>query len=151
MRPIHAEASRIIDAHPEEVYAILADYQSSHPAILPKPYFAGIEVEQGGLGAGTVVNVRMKAFGMEQKYRLSVTEPEPGRVLVEEDEEAGVTTTFTLDPVDDGQATRVTIATDMRPSRGVAGWFERLIDPPFLRNIYQAELQQIADYVRQSE
>ena len=34
---------------------MLADYNESHPAILPEHVFTGLVVEQGGIGAGTAV------------------------------------------------------------------------------------------------
>lgn len=149
MSQIHAEASDIIDARPEEVYAILVDYhEGHHPAILPQPYFTELAIEKGGKGAGTVIRVRMKVFGVERTYHLEVSEPEPGRVLVEADKDAGVTTTFTVEPVNDGRQTRVTIATDLTASPGFTGFMEKIVNPPISRHIYKKELRQLAAYVR---
>lgn len=148
MSKIHAEASQIIDTRPEEVYSILSDYHTGHLAILPKPYFAELTVEQGGQGAGTVIRVRMDVMGLERSYRLIVSEPEPGRVLIEADDEAGVVTTFTVDPTDGGKQSRVTIATDAKTSPGLTGFVERLVNPAITRRIYRAELNLLAEYVR---
>jgi len=145
---IHAEASKVIDASPASIYAVLSDYRVGHPAILPKPYFKELTVEQGGQGAGTVMLVRMEVMGVKKTYHLTVSEPEPGRVLVETDQEAGVTTAFTVEPLDGGTQSRVTIATDSRPSPGIQGKIEKLINPPITRRIYARELQQLADYVK---
>lgn len=90
MTQIHAQAAAAMDAPAEIVYNILADYQVGHPAILPEPYFTGLSVEQGGRGAGTVIITRMKVMGAERTFRMAVTEPQPGCVLVESD---GTTTT----------------------------------------------------------
>ena len=49
------EASAIIDARPEEIYGILADYRDQHPRIVPAEYLRGLEVEAGGYGAGTII------------------------------------------------------------------------------------------------
>jgi hypothetical protein len=46
---------------------VLADYDTSHPAILPKRVFSDLVVEQGGVGAGTVVRVTMAAMGTKQE------------------------------------------------------------------------------------
>ena len=54
MSRAHAEASAIIPAVPEKVYAVLRDYQNQHPRILPEQYFVDFKLEQGGQGAGTV-------------------------------------------------------------------------------------------------
>ena len=148
MSQIHAEASSIIDGRPEEIYAILADYHKGHPAILPKPYFTELTVKEGGTGAGTVIRVGMKVMGVERTYEMEVSEPEPGRVLVETDKEAGVVTSFTVEPLNDGQQARVTIATDVEASPGFAGFIEKLISPSVSRRIYKKELQQLAEYIR---
>ena len=69
-------------APPDRVYAVIADYDHGHPRILPKQ-FTGLTVEQGGVGEGTVIRVSMRVFGRRFEFRGFVTEPEPGRVLVE--------------------------------------------------------------------
>lgn len=150
MGQIHTEVSDIIPARPEVVYAVLADYRVGHPAILPKPYFTELQVEQGGQGAGTIVRTRMVVMGVERIFKLTVSEPEPGRVLKEVDEQAGVVTVFTVEPINGGQQARVTIATDARASPGLMGVMEKLMNPPLTRRIYKQELQQLAEYVRQS-
>lgn len=148
MSQIHVEETHVIDARPQDVYAVLRNYHTDHPAIVPKPYFQEVKVEHGGEGAGTVILVRMKVMGVERVFRMEVTEPEPGRVLVETDHVAGVVTTFTVDGLNEGKQSRVTIASDSRPSAGLAGWMEKRISPPITRRIYKKELQQLADYVR---
>ncbi|MCB9452140.1 MAG: SRPBCC family protein [Anaerolineaceae bacterium] len=145
---IHVEASQIISARPEAIYAIFTDYRVSHPAILPKPYFASLVVEEGGQGAGTVFRAQMDVMGTKTDLRMVVSEPQPGRVLREEDETAGIVTTFTVEPVS-AEETRVTLATDFRSSPGLKGWIESLLNPLITRRIYRQELQLVADYVRQ--
>jgi hypothetical protein len=148
MKQIRVEVSHVIEARPAEVYAILADYRVGHPAILPKPYFTEVAVEQGGQGAGTIARVRMKVMGKEMVYRQVVSELEPGRVLREVDTTAGVATTFTVEPLNGGGRSRVTIATDAAISPGLTGWLERMFNPIVMRRIYRQELQQLAEYVR---
>ena len=147
MSLIHAEASDVIEARPEKVYAILADYRAGHPAILPQSYFTDIMVEQGGQGAGTIVRTHMQVMGTKMNYHLIVNEPQPGHVLMEKDNELGVTTTFTVDSLNGGSQSRVTIATDAAVSPGIKGWLERLFNPPVMRRIYRQELRQLAEYV----
>ncbi len=147
MSKIHIEQSDIIDAAPETVYAILSDYRVGHPAILPKPYFTELTVEQGGHGAGTVVLTRMKVLGREFVYHQVVSEPEPGRVLLETDTYTGQKTWFTLDPLNGGQQTRCTISSEFPASAGIMGFMERLMQPSVVRRIYKQELQNIAAYV----
>jgi hypothetical protein len=146
MSNIHAEASAVIEAPSAQIYAILADYHQAHPAILPKPYFAEIHVEEGGRGAGTIFRLRMNVLGREQLFREVVTEPEPGRLLVETDLYTGQASSFRLEPLDGGQRTRVTIATDFKASPGLAGVMERLLNPPITRRIFQQELRNLAEY-----
>ena len=149
MSNYHTEASDIINAPPEQVYAIVADYHEGHPAILPARYFTGLTVTEGGQGEGTVVTVAMNVFGVKTLFNLVVSEPEPGRLLVEQDEAAGVVTTFTFDPIDGGERTRLTISTDARASSGLKGLIERAVNPVVTRKIYREELQQLARVVEE--
>ena len=133
-------AEAVINAPAEEAYAIIADYRDGHPRIMPRPPFVSLDVEQGGIGAGTVIRCVMRMFGRTQTFRAAISEPEPGRVLVETFEENGTVTTYNVDPVSDG--TRVTITTDFETRRGLIGWIEgfsytRLLRPVYLREIAQ--------------
>ena len=147
MTIIRAEATRTVAATPEQVYAVFTDYEQAHPAILPKPYFDEVVIEEGGQGAGTVVRVRLQGMGTETTYRLTVSEPEPGRRLVEADPDAGVRTTFLVDPRDGGRHSQVTITIDTRASAGLKGQVERLILPAFSRRVLKKELQLLVDYL----
>lgn len=149
MGQAHVEVVKVIDAPPKEVYAILADYREGHPAILPKRYFQELTVEEGGTGAGTVFRTRVKAMGNELTFRMTVSEPEPGRVIVETDAEAGVVTTFTVDPLADGTRSRVSIVTDARTGSGLRGLVEQWLNPLVLRPMYRQELEQLAEVVGQ--
>ena len=148
MSHFNAKASMVINAPPEKVYAVLSDYKQHHPAILPKPYFYRCALEQGGTGAETIIRVRMNVFGVSRDYRFVITEPEPGRVLMETDHDAGVVTTFTIDPLHNDADTRVTIATEAKTRSGPLGWIERLINPPITRSIFKKELENLRDYLR---
>ncbi len=148
MTTIHAESAAVIDARPEDVLAVLRDYHTGHPAVLPKPYFEECTVLEGGTGAGTVLRVRMNVMGAKRQYRMVVSEPEPG-LLVETDADAGVVTSFRVESLNDGQQARVTITTDSQASAGIMGWIERLMVPPATRRIYQQELAQLNDYLHQ--
>lgn len=150
MSTIRAQAAHDIDARPETVYSVLADYRVGHPAILPKAYFKELQVEAGGRGAGTVIRFTMQVLGTERAFRAVISEPVPGRVLVEQDDAAGVKTTFTVDPLDGGKRARVTITTETRASRGFQGLVERLVSPPVLRGIYRQELAQLEEYVKET-
>jgi hypothetical protein len=149
MSRIHIEASTDIPAPPAAVYAVLSDYRKGHPNILPKQYFPRMEVESGGQGADTIFNAHTRTGGMERRWRMQVSEPEPGRVLAESDTASDLVTTFTHDPISNGQHTRLTIATDWTQKPGLGGLIERWLTPSFMRRVYRAELRQIADYMRE--
>ena len=138
-------AVRRIDAAPDQVFGILADYRVGHPAILPRRFFTGLEVEQGGYGAGTVIRYGMRAAGRVTRARAAVTEPVPGRVLVETDlGDRGIVTTFTVSPAGEG-ASEVEFATDLPSRGGLAGRLERMFVRRYLRRVYAEELQLLAE------
>lgn len=151
MSKTRVEVSRVVDARPDDVLDVFKDYRGGHAAILPKPYFTGMDVVAGGYGAGTELHVYMKAMGVEKHYHQLVSEPEPGRVLAETDLDVALVTTFTVDPVDGGSRTLVTLTTVYEPARGLAGWFENLMTPPFMRKIYRQELENLAVYLAQPQ
>jgi len=147
MSTLRVTASKDVAAPQAVVYDLIADYHHGHPSILPPEYFGELVVEEGGRGAGTRIRFSMKAFGRTQTSRAVVTEPEPGRVLVETVEQAGIVTTFTVDPAPGGS--RVTFETAY-PVRGLGGWLQRLVVPGYLRRVYAAELQLLARKAEQA-
>ena len=148
MNQYEVSVSRRIDAPATAVYGVFADYRQAHAAVLPKPYFTSMTVEKGGTGAGTEITVEMAVMGVKTTYHMVVTEPEPGRVLQEEDKAVGLVTTFTIDPINDGQASQVTLYTRARTAPGLRGFIEKLITPPITRKIYNEELDLLAAYLK---
>jgi hypothetical protein len=133
-------ASAHIDAPPGRVYGIIADYRTGHPKILPRP-FRNFVVEAGGVGAGTIIRFEVHAYGTVTKCRAIVTEPEPGRVLVERNIEPNESiTTFTVAADANGGAD-VTFVTEAQSRDGMAGAIERFISKRFLQKLYAQELQ----------
>ena len=143
MGQITVRAAAVLDARPGDVYATIADYQHAHPDILPKESLYDLQVEQGGYGAGTMIRFKMKALGVEQSFYQRVSEPEPGRVLVEQDIDSvqNVMTTFTVTPVEHEQKSHVEISTMMNTSPGFKGFMERLIVPIINPQLYRKELR----------
>ena len=137
-------ATALIPAPAEKVYGIVADYRNGHPHILPKPWFLSLEVVEGGVGAGTVGDFSMRLMGRVQHFRATVTEPQPGRVLVETND-TGAVTSFTVEPQPNQQC-RVTIVTETTVRDGIAGKIEGWLTNRLLHPIYVAELAQLADY-----
>ena len=137
-------ASAIIPARRERVYALLADYHDGHPRLLPRQ-FSNLTVEQGGVGAGTIIRFQMSVLGRKQNFRAAVTEPEPGRVLVETYLDGnGAVTTFTVDPRTEPADSRVTISTELSGRSGILGKVEKIVMTLLLRPIYIKELQNLA-------
>ena len=137
-------ASAIIPARQKRVYSLLANYRDGHARILPRQ-FSDLVVEQGGIGAGTVIRFQMRVLGKKQRFRASVTEPEPERVLVERylDSNTAITT-FTVDAGTAPADSRVTISTELRVRSGFPGWIDRKLSTLLLRPIYRKELENLA-------
>jgi hypothetical protein len=137
-------ASAIIPARRERVYSLIANYIDGHSRILPKQ-FSNLTVEQGGMSAGTVIRFQMSLLGMKQTFRAAITEPEPGRVLVETDLDTNkAVTTFTVNPGHAPADSNVTISTELPVRSGFLGIIERKVATLLLRPIYEKELQNLA-------
>jgi len=137
-------ASASIPARRDRVYSLISNYKDGHPRILPKQ-FTNLTVEQGGTGAGTVIRFQMSVFGRKQMLRAAVTEPEPGRILVETDLDTnGAVTTFTVNPGSAPADSHVTISTEIPVRAGFLGKIERTLTTLLLRPIYIKELQNLA-------
>lgn len=145
MPPITASAERDIAAPADRLYRIIADYQRHHPHILP-PQVTDLIVEEGGVGAGTIIRFNVTLAGSTRTNRARIEEPEPGRVLVEQDLESDLATTFTVTPAGDGS--RVRIETAWTPS-GLRGFIEKLMAPRMLRRVYIEELALLERYAQQ--
>ncbi len=142
-------ASALIPAGPDQVYRIIADYRDGHPHILPRPYFVDLVIEQGGVGAGTVIRFQMRLLGRIQTFHAAITEPEPGRELQETDLNTGAVTTFTVEPRADAQQAMVTIATRTTVRQGLSGRLEAWLATRLLHPIYVRELAQLGAFVAQ--
>ncbi|HET7092753.1 MAG TPA: SRPBCC family protein, partial [Thermomicrobiales bacterium] len=118
MAPIHVSAERVIPAPAPAVYALLADYKSGHPTILPSA-FSDFRVLEGGIGAGTRIQYALTIGGRGRDVEAVIAEPEPGRVLTETTVEGGLVTTFTVDPI--GGRSRLRFDTIWEPNRGLTG------------------------------
>lgn len=151
MGQITVKAMDVLDARPEDVYATIADYHEGHPRILPKENLYDLQVEQGGQGAGTIIRFKARVLGVEQSFHHRVSEPEPGKVLVEQDIDTAqnLTTMFTVAPLDEGKKSQVEIRTTMNASHGLKGLMERLIIPLANPSIYRKELKLLEAVARQ--
>jgi hypothetical protein len=146
MSTIHASANSVVSAPAARVYAIISDYQTHHPNILP-PAFSDLRVESGGKGAGTVLSFRLRLGGKKSHFRQRVSEPQPGRVITETDLASGAQTSFVLFPEAEDK-TRVAINTSFPRSGGLTGLVEQLFAPRMLKKLYADELARLDDYAR---
>ncbi len=145
MNTIYTFEEREIAAPASLIYECLADYRNHHFKFLPDA-FTEAAVEEGGMGAGTILRANVRLGGRMFPFRARVDEPEPGRILTETDLSTGAVTTFTLTPRESG--TLVRFETRLPPSPGLRGLAERLFVPGILRRLYRDELARLDIYVR---
>ncbi len=144
MSQIHLAAERVIDAPADVVYHCIADYRVHHrPGGFLPPVFSDLQVERGGVGDGTIISFKMTLGGRTRTVTQAITEPEPGRVLVESGD--GAQTTFTVEPAQ--QRCRVRFDTLLQAD-GLPGLLTRLIAPRLLRPVYADELDRLEQHAR---
>jgi len=146
-RTYRVAASRRIEAPAAAVYGVFADYREAHPRILPTSFFGPLVVEQGGYGAGTIIRVEGRVAGRSRFLRGIVTEPEPGRLLVESYPEDRMVTSFRVEAEPGGGACTATITTDSPRPSGIAGWIEERVARWILARVFREELELVAAYV----
>lgn len=133
-------AERQIDAPPELLYHLLADYRVHHrPEGFLPPAFSDQEILSGGVGAGTELRYTLTLGGRARVITSRIIEPEPGRVLVEI--APGIETTFTVEPTAGGAHVR--FETVLHGS-GLQGILTQLFADRLLRPIYEDELDRLA-------
>jgi uncharacterized protein YndB with AHSA1/START domain len=147
MAKVTASAEREIDAPAPDVYGYLAD-QHQHQRFLP-PAFSDFRVEEGGVGAGTMTRFKLTAGGRTRQYHMTVSEPEPGRTLVETDADSSAVTTFTVNP--QGEKSLVNITTQWDGASGIGGFFERTFAPRAVHRLYLDELERLNTYAVQQQ
>jgi uncharacterized protein YndB with AHSA1/START domain len=143
---MQVSAERTVDAPADTVYRYIADMREHHPHFLP-PAFSGFQVESGGVGAGTVMRYKLTVGGRTRELRVTVAEPEPGRVLTESDAASNAVTTFTVAP--EGGAARVRIDSAWDGAGGITGALERMLAPRMLRAVLTDELGRLDAYARE--
>ena len=143
----HLTAERVLNAPAEVVYHLISDYAEHHRAapegFLP-PAFTDLVVERGGVGEGTAIRFTSTLGGQRQVATAEITEPVPGRVLVESG--PGVETTFTVEP-EGAERARVRFDTILAAS-GLKGFFTRLFAPRLLRPLYEDELRRLEQHAK---
>ena len=147
MPKITVAVSRNIQAPGAIVYNILADYDH-HRRILPPKYFPGLDIVEGGVGAGTRFTLHALSFGGKTQMHMAVTEPEPGAVLVERDVNTGLVTTFIVKPISPSES-QVSFETVWQPQPGLKGLIDRYTTPFFMRMVYRQEQKILNEYAQQ--
>ena len=136
-------AERRMDVPAQVAYHCLADYREHHrpDGFLP-PAFSAFEILRGGVGAGTEASWTVD-LGGGRKRRMSavISEPEPGRRLVETGD--GVVTTFTVAPSGAGCIVRFDTVFD---EPGLGGLLLRLFIGRILGPLYADELARLDVY-----
>ena len=146
MARMQVSAERTVDTPADTVYGYIADMREHHPHFLP-PACSDFRVESGGVGAGTVTRYKLTVGGRTREQRVTVAEPEPGRVLTESDAGSNAVTTFTVAP--EGGASRVRIHSAWDGADGIGGVLERMFAPRMLRAILTDELGRLDAYARE--
>ena len=146
MARMQVSAERTVDAPADTVYRYIADMREHHPRFLP-PAFSDFQVESGGVGAGTVTRYKLTVGGRTSEHRVTVAEPEPGRVLTESDAGSNAVTTFTVVP--EGGASRVRINSAWDSAGGINGVLERVFAPRMMRAVLTDELGRLDAYARE--
>ena len=146
MREFHFAAERVLDAPAATVYHCLADYREHHrhapEGFLPAA-FTRLEVLSGGVGAGTVIRFTTRVGGRAVTRTQQVSQPEPGRVLVESG--GGEGSTFTVEPRGDRSLVRIETTLVLR---GLDAWLMPLVGPRVMRALYDEELSRLEAYAR---
>jgi len=100
-------------------------------------------VLRGGVGVGTLIQFSVRIAGRVSTRTQEVSEPEPGRVLVEWGDGEG--STFTVEPR--GERAFVRIETTVQAG-GLEGLLLPLIAPRLLRPILADELERLERYAQ---
>jgi hypothetical protein len=147
MPRLEAFAETIVDAPAGVVYGVLADYRRHHPRIMPPALFSDLQVERGGIGAGTVFHITVRAPGRPRRLHMLVAEPTPGRQLTETDLDTGVVTAFEVSSRTDLRSD-VRISVEWEPARGMRGLVERLAVWLVARPVFMLQLEQLRRYLQ---
>jgi hypothetical protein len=136
-------AERLMNAPADVIYHCIADYRSHHrPGGFLPPAFEDFEIDEGGVGAGTRLHWVVVSGGSRRTVAAEVSEPEPGRTLVESG--SGIETTFTVERAADGRS-RVRFDTVIDEG-GLQGILNRLFGGRILGPIYADELARLEAY-----
>jgi len=137
-------AERRIGAPAAVVYHCLADYREHHrPGGFLPPAFEQLEIDRGGIGAGTEYRFVMVVGGRRRAVSTTVSEPGPGHTLVETG--SGIETTLTVEPTSGGAHVRFDTVIE---AAGLQGMLNRLLAARMIGPIYEDELRRLEDHAK---
>lgn len=134
---VYAWVEGRVHAAPHQILAHLRDYLSSSAQAQPKGYFKDIEVEEGGIGAGTIYHATIALHGIIINRLVAVSEPERN-VIVETDLYTSIRTSFTMR--ESFGATYLRISTELPVETSIAPVSTPLPSEALIRRINLAEL-----------
>jgi uncharacterized membrane protein len=146
MTKLYVRSERVVNQPSDFVYRLFADFENHHPKFLP-PQFSEIKVTKGGYGAGTEHTFTSLMGGKPRVFKMVITEPEPGRVLVERDSLSDLETITTILP--EGNGTRITFETTWESAGGLMGALEAWFAPSMMRRVYQDEFNRFEKYAQE--
>ncbi|ADG97668.1 Polyketide cyclase/dehydrase [Segniliparus rotundus DSM 44985] len=146
MGQVKAESSLTIPASQEKVFAAVADYRETRPAILSEHY-RDYKVLEGGAGSGTVAQWTLQATeSRSRNVKASVVAD--GSTVTEKDANSSLVTVWQVVPASGGpsgsEAAKVTVTTTWNGAGGVKGIFEGIFAPLGLKKIQAEVLDNLA-------
>jgi hypothetical protein len=135
-------AERLMHAPADAIYQSIANYRDHHqPGGFLPPQFSDMRIANGGVGAGTEVSWVLETGGRPRTISATISEPVPGRRLVET--APGIVTTFIVDPAPGGALVRFETVID---EGGLSGVLTRLFGERLLMPVYEDELTRLEEY-----
>lgn len=146
MGQVRAVTSRQVHAPAQVVFDALADYAGVRPGILPEQY-SGFAVREGGVGAGTVAQWRLRATSKRVRDVVATVSVPAPLTLVETDANSSMVVTWSVAARGEGAST-VTVRAVWNGAGGVGGFFERTFAPRGLNRIHGEVLARLESAVR---
>ena len=135
-------AERRMRAPADAIYHAIANYRDHHrPGGFLPPQFSDMQIAKGGVGAGTEVSWVLETGGRPRRISAVISEPVPGRRLVET--APGIVRTFIVEPAPGGALVRFDTVID---EGGVTGLLTRLLGRRLLVPVYEDELARLEEY-----
>src|SRR4051794_4787782 len=125
----------------ERVWALLRDYRLARARLLTE-HFSDYAVHHGGVGAGTVLEYRLRVGRHRGRHVIVVQEPAAGRMLRERDRTSALVSAWTLSPGGEGERTVMRLAIVLC-DRQTSGWLARARARRALRRLCGQMLERV--------